>query len=166
MWEIFGIVGSLLMVVLAYITWFEKRRDKKINRRREEEKIEQEEFMKNIRIQVAADTEKCVEEKLTEYVRIVDDMDSRAELIQTMKELKRELQDHFVESIESEQERLASEIISFAEDLKNAIRKSSVAYEHIHKCYNRYKKLGGNSYIDGVFKYIINKMEGKNNEDN
>ena len=83
---------------------------------------------------------KCVEEKLTEYVRIVDDMDSRAELIQTMKELKRELQDHFVEVYRIRTRKITSEIISFAEDLKNAIRKSSVAYEHIHKCYNRYKK--------------------------
>ena len=166
MWEIVGIIGSLLAVALGYITWFEKRRDKKLERRRIEEKKEQEDFIDKIKKQVAQDTKECLDEKLNEYVKIVDDIESRAELIKTMKELKQELQDHFVESIESEQERLASEIISFAEDLKNAIIKSSVAYEHIHKCYNRYKKLGGNSYIDGVFQYIIKKMEAQDNEKN
>lgn len=61
--------------------------------------------------------------------------------------------------------RLKGEILQFAEDLKNGGEKSSVTYQYIHDCYSRYKSLGGNSYIEQTFKYILKTMgDGDENE--
>ena len=67
--------------------------------------------------------------------------------------------------INSEKFRLRGEMLAFAEDLKNGADKSSVAYEHIHAVYGRYKELSGNSYIDQVFKYIMGKEENEDKKD-
>lgn|GEM_PF-3740723 len=80
------------------------------------------------------------------------------EVIKEIHKLSGQLTKHYSESIETERQRLASEIINFAEDIKNKLPKSSVAYEHIHICYKRYKDIGGNHYIDKVFEYIQNSM--------
>ncbi|MFW6029170.1 MAG: hypothetical protein ACOCRO_02830 [Halanaerobiales bacterium] len=73
------------------------------------------------------------------------------------------MNEHFDESIASEMARLATDIIEFADDLRNGIPKSRNAFKHISKSYSRYKKLGGNHYIDAEYAFIKQAMIDENN---
>ena len=55
---------------------------------------------------------------------------------------------------EFEKNRIRGELLNFSEDLKNGVKKSPIAYQHAFSIYEKYKKLGGNSYIDNAFEYI------------
>jgi len=59
---------------------------------------------------------------------------------------------------------LACEITAFGEDLKNGIRKTEASFKQIISSYNRYKELGGNHYVDEVYKIIIERLNEVLNE--
>ena len=65
------------------------------------------------------------------------------------------LEKHFEETKESELAMFAQEIINFADDLKNGVKKSSASFQHISSFYDKYRKLGGNSYVEAIHEYII-----------
>ena len=168
-WGILGVISALLSVTLGYITWFEKRRDKKLEKQRKEEKKEREEIKEEVSAEIIKvfdsewinlDTEVKdeINNKLKEYVR-KDDLCDLTEAIQSIDE---RLEDHFVESLEGERDRLASEILNYHQDLTNRLWKSQMSYDHIHKCYRRYKKLDGNSFIDETFNEIVEMMRIQN----
>lgn len=55
--------------------------------------------------------------------------------------------------------KLAGEVSDYAEDLRRGIEKSEISYRHISKIFDKYKILGGNSYILKEFEYIQKFME-------
>ncbi len=52
---------------------------------------------------------------------------------------------------------IRGEIVNFAEDLRQGINKSLVQYKHIFEIYDKYHKLGWNSYITNEFNFIKKK---------
>lgn len=57
----------------------------------------------------------------------------------------------------NELDRLRAEIMQFVCYLKNGMHMDSAEFKHIHKAYDKYHNMGGNSYIDEDFKYILEK---------
>ena len=57
----------------------------------------------------------------------------------------------------NELDRLRAEIMQFVCYLKNGMHMDSAEFKHIHKAYDKYHSMGGNSYIDEDFDYIRKK---------
>ena len=57
----------------------------------------------------------------------------------------------------NEMDRLRAEIMQFVCYLRSGINITSAEFKHIHHVYDKYHNMGGNSYIDEDFKYILEK---------
>ena len=57
----------------------------------------------------------------------------------------------------NELDRLRAEIMQFVCYLKNGMHMDGAEFKHIHKAYDKYHSMGGNSYIDEDFEYIRQK---------
>ena len=57
----------------------------------------------------------------------------------------------------NELDRLRAEIMQFVCYLKNGMHMDGAEFKHIHKVYDKYHNMGGNSYIDEDFEYIKQK---------
>ena len=55
---------------------------------------------------------------------------------------------------ENELDRLRAEIMIFACNLRNGIKMGDADFKYICKAYDKYHRMGGNSYIDSVMNYI------------
>lgn len=102
-------------------------------------------------------TQDFVAEKINEA--IVPIKDELAKLQETVKD--------------NELNRLRSEIMIFVHELKNGQFIDGADFEHIHKAYDRYHAMGGNSYIDGDMQFILRcekeilkKINNNNNNNN
>lgn len=151
MWEIIGVITAAIVAIIGTMSFFEAKRDKKIEKNRKTWK-ERDQILKGEII-------KEVDEKLEGYVCKSEYYGERDSLKNKLDSIDQQLKIHFDESLKTELFRLSSEIIAFAEDLKSGLEKSSVAYLHVCESYERYKKLGGNSYVGEVFEYIKAKMK-------
>ena len=168
-WEIIGVIVGLLTVTLSYTTWFERKRDKKIKKRLLAERQEKKEIKEELLLEVAKafsgdwealDTQvmENIEKKLEDFVKIDDFCD----LSRIIKSIDNKLNEHFIESLEGERDRLAWEILNYHQDLRNRIWKTRMSFDHISKSYDRYKTLKGNSFIDETFKEIKSMMRIQN----
>lgn len=70
------------------------------------------------------------------------------------KDIHNELAEIKEQSKESEKLLMRNRIVDFATDLRNGEFKSEVQYTNIYECYDKYHKLGGNSYIDEEIAFI------------
>lgn len=152
-WAIILSAAGLVTTVLGYITWFEVRRDKRIEKNRKVQEEKDEKIMREVEANVKNEIdialtgfETTMEDKFTDYVTKQDFA-------------------HLQFSFErSERSRLASEIINYAEDLKNGVSKTSASFKHITKAYDIYHGLGANSYIDIEFDFIKSEMAKQKNK--
>ena len=103
-----------------------------------------------------------IHKKLINYVTKEEMENQTCSVLEAIQKIDDKLETHFVESIEAERDRLASEILNYHQDLSNGLFKSQMSYEHIHKCYRRYKNLKGNSFVDETFTEIIKMMRDQN----
>lgn len=143
--EVAGTIAGILTIVLSYITWFERKRDKKLEEEKKRSVEKEDNLVQKIRNVVRKDTKETLDERLSKYVTIDEHMVLRK----------------IVEK--SEEARLASEITAYAEDLRNKLPKSAISYKHISKAYDKYKSAGANSYIQAEFAYI-QKVMGERGE--
>ena len=164
-WEIFGSLVAFFAMMLGYITWFEKRRDKKAEERAKKVIEDKETLEKEIKDGLCDDMKGCIHKELEPYVLKTDDLDMHRQILDELKKLDVNIKAYQEDMHEAILERLQGEIIQFSEDLKNGSKKSSVAYEHIHNSYRKYKQMGGNGYIDGMFKYI-EKVQNREDDKN
>ena len=58
---------------------------------------------------------------------------------------------------DNELDRLRAEIMQFVCYLRSGMNITSAEFKHIHHAYDKYHNMGGNSYIDGDFQYILEK---------
>jgi hypothetical protein len=58
---------------------------------------------------------------------------------------------------DNELDRLRAEIMQFVCYLRSGMNITSAEFKHIHHVYDKYHNMGGNSYIDGDFQYILEK---------
>ena len=57
----------------------------------------------------------------------------------------------------NEMDRMRAEIMQFVCYLRNGMIMDGAEFKHIHKVYDKYHSMGGNSYIDEDFEYIREK---------
>lgn len=171
--EILALAISLFAAMIGYFTWRDKRKDKKIEKERDEERIYRENLFDDFSKKLTTSIESQISRKLQPYVTIEKSDYEHSEISKEVKnidgkvsKLNRDLEGHFHESIESEISRLATDIINYAEDLRNGLEKGENSFKHIMKCYDRYKKLGGNSFVDSSFEYIRKQLSYLLDEDN
>ena len=58
---------------------------------------------------------------------------------------------------ENERDRLRAEVMIMVNKLRNGMLVTTADFKHIHRVYDKYKALNGNSYIDDEMIYIIEK---------
>ena len=57
----------------------------------------------------------------------------------------------------NEMDRMRAEIMQFVCYLRNGMIMDGAEFKHIHHVYDKYHNMGGNSYIDADFEYILQK---------
>ena len=167
-WEIVGSIATLLAGIVGILTYFERKRDKKVAKEKLEDDKKREEWIEEAKKTIQIEYKQEIKETLEDFVTLDQGKaahdgikEELGKVNWEMEKVNNKLNENRDLMVKSEKFRLRGEMLAFAEDLRNGADKSSVAYEHIHAVYGRYKELGGNSYIDQVFKYIV----GRENED-
>lgn len=168
--EIISILLGVLTLAVSYLAVREKIKSNAYKRREREEKEkekqrkkEEEEMARKLRKELKEDIKEVVDNSLENYESKEEIEKEDRKLWEEIAGLKESLNEHFDESIASEMARLATDIINFADDLRNGIPKSRNAFKHISKSYSRYKKLGGNHYIDAEYAFIKQAMIDESN---
>ena len=168
-------IGSLT-VMIGYLTLTEKRKQRKVREfeKRQEERQNQEglktdlmfrEFRDLIREDISFLIQKHIEENHSNLISVKESREDDQRLWKKLEKIEDDLKGHFHESIKSETNRLGTDIMNYADDLRAGIKKSRHSYKHIAHCYDRYKRLGGNHYIDAEFAYIKREMGKLDEED-
>lgn len=173
-WEMIGTLIAFFAMALGYLTWFEKRREKKAEQRAKTASQERCDLKEDIKKTLCNDMKACVIKELEPYV-LKNDANSEHERIlkslgaleakyeMALKSFERTLGSIDEELKEAIISRIQGEIIHFSDSVKRGSRPSSVAYEHIYDAYKKYKLLGGNGFIDDMFNYI-KKMRDRHDE--
>lgn len=65
---------------------------------------------------------------------------------------------------DNEMNRLQTTIMNFAQDLRNGHSKTLNSFHYICHAYDRYKALGGNSFVDAEMDFIKEEMDNKEQE--
>ena len=165
-WQLIGAVASLFVGITGILTYFERKRNKKEAKEKLEDDKKREEWIQEAKKTIQVEYKEEIKETLEDFVTLEQGRAAHDGIREEIGKVNWEIEkvnDKLNENkdlmINSEKFRLRGEMLAFAEDLKNGADKSSVAYEHIHAVYGRYKELSGNSYIDQVFKYIVGKED-------
>ena len=179
MWEITIAFGSIMTaslgVIITYLTLHEKKKQQRIKeyRVKMEEKDRNNDMkldlvLRDFRESLKQDMEDCIFEHIKyEHADLINKECSEEEHSKIWKQLLRveqELKEHYSQSVESEIIKLGHDIVNYADDLRLERLKSRASYKNIAHCYDRYKRLGGNHFIDGEFAYIKKRMEELDNE--
>ncbi len=89
---------------------------------------------------------------------LMEDVNTKIEnLDKTVKKLDSKIDRNTVDDIRGE-------IVNFAEDLRQGTHKSKVQFQHIFEIYDKYHKMGYNSYITHEFEYINQKFNEIHNK--
>ena len=120
-------------------------------RREEENKtndMKMNSMLRDFREQVKKDIQVIVGRNLLNYTTLEkNDTDNEA-IKAELGEIRKELETHNLHFNEYQKQTLAAEIVRFADSLRSGNKKSRNSFTHIATSYDRYKKLGGNHYID------------------
>ena len=153
--EILGTLATFLAALVATLTWFERRIKTWEKQREERQANKEKDEIKRIEKIVIAAVDSLQRQFEIDLNKTLNNFVKKQDLENLDKKLKR--QNKMIS--EFERNRIRGELLNFAEDLKNGIQKSSVAYQHAFSIYEKYKRLGGNSYIDSAFEYIRLKQK-------
>ena len=89
---------------------------------------------------------------------LMEDINSKIDnLEKTVKKLDSKIDRNVVDDIRGE-------IVNFAEDLRQGVHKSKVQFQHIFEIFDKYHKMGFNSYITHEFEYITQKFNEIHNK--
>lgn len=164
-WQIIATVVSAFSVILTYIIYFERKWMKKIKKEQQKEQEKMQIWVEKVSEQIEPIWQEHISDALSEYITKEEGELAHEKISNEIERIANAIDSNHKQLIESEMFRLKGEILQFAEDLKNGGEKSSVTYQYIHDCYSRYKRLGGNGYIEQVFRYILKTMgDGDENE--
>lgn len=163
--QLLGVIATLITSVIGLMVYLETRWTKRINRMQKEDKEKFQQCVDKVSERIEPVWQEHIVCSLEPYTTKTEFEKLGTSMYDNIKDIQKTLECNHTEIIESEKYRLKGEIIDFAEDLRNGAQKSSVAYQHIHNSYSRYKKLGGNGYIDETFKYIVRTIGEKNEQD-
>jgi len=166
MWEIAGVIAGILALFIATLTYLEKKKNKRIvaYEKRKDEKEKERELkdelrMANFRGGLTEEIANILNLKLSGYESVEEARASYTKIWNKLNKIDEELGKHFEDSNKVEMNRLAQEIISFADDLRNGQKKFRTSYQYIACSHDKYKELGGNTYVDEQFEYITEQMK-------
>ena len=166
MWEIAGVIAGILALFIATLTYLEKKKNKRIvaYEKRKDEKEKERELkdelrMANFRGGLTEEIANILNLKLSGYESVEEARASYTKIWNKLNKIDSELGRHFIDSKAVEMNRLAQEIICFADDLRNGQKKFRTSYQHIAASHDKYKELGGNTYVDEQFEYITEQMK-------
>jgi hypothetical protein len=164
--QIGGLLLSYLTVILGYLKFQDSKkaqREKEREKQREEKeklyKLQNERALSEFRVVINEDIREIMNKTLTNYPptwKIIEDNDKIVGRLKGLEEGMNETRDQLRKA---EIQGLGIEIMKYAEDLRNNMKKSRNSYQHIAEAYDRYKELGGNHYVDIEFEYIKEAME-------
>ena len=183
MWEYVISFGAILFagigVLIAFLTLQEKKKQARIfeyrkqqQEREEKEKLKLDRLLTELKEEINCSFKDEMMEVIEEHILVdheglITTDQSKYEHNRIWKQLQNieeKLDQHFTQSTESEVNKLAHDIANYADELRVNIPKSRASYKNIAHCYDRYKRLGGNHFIDGEFAYIKKRMEEMDNE--
>lgn len=156
--EILGTLATFLAALVAVMTWFERRTRRWEKKREERQAAKEKDELKRIEKIVVSAASSLQNQFEIDLNKTLNGFVKKEDLENLDVKLRR--QNKMI--TEFEKNRIRGELLNFSEDLKNGAKKSTIAYEHAHRLYEKYKKLGGNSYIDSSFEYI--KLRQKQDE--
>ena len=166
MWEIIGVAIAAVALFLSFWAIMERRKVKRIKEYEERKDLKEKERelrdelrMANFRGGLTEEIANILNLKLSGYETNEEARASDIKIWNKLNKIDEELARHFNDSKKNEMSRLAQEIISFSESIRRGENKSPNSYKHIAESYDRYKKLGGNTYVDEQYKFILNKMD-------
>jgi molecular chaperone GrpE (heat shock protein) len=99
-------------------------------------------------IEFNEDIKKDLKLLLKNYTTIVKNDEDNKKIKEELCQIKKEIELHNRHFNEYQKQSLAAEIVRFADNLKRGHEKGRNSFKHIAECYNKYKELGGNHYID------------------
>lgn len=136
-------LGTFIGTVWGIIQYYDKKRDRNI------------ETLINNAV-------KPINEKLDLLDSQHKDRDRQITIIQNSQEslqadlndMRKELDTQSETIYDNEMNRLQTTIMNYAQDLRNGHRMTLNSYNYLCHAYDRYKSLGGNSYVDSEMKFI------------
>lgn len=156
-------IGGFIVAFLVLIEHRKSRKEKRYWIRREEEnkKIDMKitSTMKDFRDQVKKDIQMIVGKNLLNYTTIEKNDKDNQEIKSELVEIKKEMATHNNHFTEYQKQILATEIVKYADQIRRGHKKERNSFKHIAGCYEKYKALGGNHYIDEEWSYIKEVMK-------
>lgn len=136
-----GAVGGAIGTVWGIIKWYAERKARK--------EAEAKAFQKEAIVTEVSENVKT----LIEPIKAQNE--TQSEQIDKLERIHKEEVGKLQTSINNnELDRLRAEIMIFACNLRNGMKMSDADFKYICKAYDKYHKMGGNSYIDSVMEYI------------
>lgn len=164
--QIAGLLLSYLTVILGYLKYQDSKktkREKEAEKRREDKeklyKLQNERALSEFRVVINEDIREILNKTLTNYTptwKIDEDNDK---IVGKLKAIEEGMDATREQLRQAEIQGLGIEIMKYAEDLRNGVKKSRHSYQHLVEAYDRYKELGGNHYVDIEFEFIKGEMD-------
>lgn len=143
-----GIVGiiSIVGAITTILTYFERLRSKR--EQQNQEKIEQQ--MKPLREKVEIHTIDL--KKISKAILQINNLcEARGNKLCDISE---ELKEQTISIRQNDFNNLQGIVVDYATKVRNGCKIDKNSFDYICQCYDRYKTMGGNSYIDNEFDYI------------
>ena len=141
-----GLIGTVWGIVKYY--------DKKNSKRQAQEQQEKQKLNATLET-ISGKLENITEDNNKQHKEIGEIKESMTAVNERVDTLKQQIQNTREEINENEMDRLRSDIIDCVNRLQNGSIMSQADLEHIHHAYDKYKKRGGNSYIESCMHYVI-----------
>ena len=144
-------LGTFIGTVWGIIQYYDKKRDRNIEN-------------------VIKGAVEPINKKLDSLDQQHKDRDKQISMIQTsqdsmqsdLNDMRKELDIQRDTIFDNEMNRLQTTIMNYAQDIRNGHRMTLNSYNYLCHAYDRYKSLGGNSYVDSEMNFIreeFNKFE-------
>jgi molecular chaperone GrpE (heat shock protein) len=105
-------------------------------------------MLRDFKDEVKKDIQVIVGRNLLNYTTLEKNDKDNQEIKNDISEIRKELELHNKQFNEYQKQRIATDIMRFADALRSGEHKGRNSFKHVAGCYEIYKRLGGNHYID------------------
>lgn len=156
-------IGGFIVALLLLIEHRKARKEKRFWIRRDEENRNADtkitSALKDFRNEVKKDIQMIVGKNLLNYTTIEKNEKDNQAIKDELIEIRKEMQEHNTQFATYQRQNIATEIVRYAEALRRGETRTRNSFRHLATCYERYKALGGNHYIDEEWDYIKEAMK-------
>lgn len=165
-WEMISAFAAMLAMFATWATIFEKKKAKRIKKYNEErqkekevDKLKDRVMFSEFKDELITSFDEMFDKKLESYLKIDLFEMNNNKLWHKLNSISDELKTHFNDTVEAEIDRLGHEIMNYADALRSGETRYRDSFKYISQQYDKYKRLGGNNYIDQQYAYIKEKMK-------